>query len=169
VVAPRATDWISRNASQQSLQWHQREFVAADLNGTFLVVAATNSATVNGEVFNAAAQRGVLCNVVDDPEHCDFFYPAVMRRGALQIAVSTGGLSPALAHRLRMELEQQFGPEYEGWVDQVGRLRREILERDLPDHQRGELLEQIASREAFEEYVRGLKERATTGRSPARR
>jgi precorrin-2 dehydrogenase/sirohydrochlorin ferrochelatase len=168
VVAPRATDWISKNASQQGLQWHQREFGPADLDGIFLVVAATSSAAVNGEVFNAAAQRGVLCNVVDDPEQCDFFYPAVMRRGALQIAVSTGGLAPALAHRLRMELEQQFGPEYEGWVNQVGRLRREILARDLPDDQRRELLEQIASREAFEEYMRGLKQRTATGRPPAR-
>src|SRR6266853_592795 len=63
-----------------------------------------------------AQRRGVLCNAVDEPERCDFYFPAVVRRGELQIAISTGGLSPALAQRLRKELEQQFGPEWEQWV-----------------------------------------------------
>jgi precorrin-2 dehydrogenase len=154
VVAPRATEWVRSNASEQKLHWHAREFTADDLEGMFLVVAATDSPGVNQEVFHTAAARRVLCNVVDDPEHCDFFYPAVVRRGALQIAVSTGGMSPALAHRLRVELEEKFRPEYEEWVDEVGRQRGEILLRDLPDSQRRELLEQIASRESFEDFLR---------------
>src|SRR5512147_2775776 len=132
VIAPRANEWVRKQASDRKLHWHAREFRAADLEGMFLVVAATDSPSVNVEVFSAAAQRGVLCNVVDDPEHCDFFYPAVVRRGPLQIAVSTGGLSPALARRLRVELEEKFGPEYEHWVAEVGRQRREILARKLP-------------------------------------
>jgi precorrin-2 dehydrogenase/sirohydrochlorin ferrochelatase len=154
VIAPGGGESIRALARDGKLQWKQREFVPADLDGAFLAVAATDSAAVNEEVFRAGAERGVLCNVVDDPEHCDFFYPAVVRRGALQIAISTGGHSPALAHRLRVELEQQFGPEYEAWVEEVGRHRREIMARDLPEARRRELLEQIAGRESYEEFVR---------------
>ncbi len=154
VVASRGGEWVQQQAAQGKLCWMARDFAAEDLDDMFLVVAATNSATVNQQVFRAAREHGVLCNVVDDPDHCDFFYPAVVRRGPLQIAVSTSGLSPALAHRLRVELEQQFGPEYEEWVNEVGRRRREILARDLPETDRRALLDEIASREAFEEFVR---------------
>jgi precorrin-2 dehydrogenase/sirohydrochlorin ferrochelatase len=153
VIAPHATESIQALAREGKLKWTQREFAPEDLEGAFLVVAATNSPAANEEVFRAGTQQGVLCNVVDDPEHCDFFYPAVVRRGALQIAISTSGHSPALAHRLRVELEQQFGPEYEAWVEEVGRRRREIMARDLSDARRRESLEQIASREAYEEFV----------------
>jgi precorrin-2 dehydrogenase/sirohydrochlorin ferrochelatase len=164
VVAPEGTDWIARRAAEQQLRWHQRLFAASDLDGAFLVVAATASSACNAQVFRAASERGVLCNVVDDPERCDFFYPAVLRRGALQIAVSTGGYSPALAHRLRLELEEQFGPEYAEWVEEVGRMRREILQRDLPPEQCRQLIEKIGSRESYEEFVRRRAQTARKGR-----
>ena len=154
VIAQGATESIQALARQAKLEWTARDFVAADLNGAFLVVAATNSSAVNEEVFRAGRERGVLCNVVDDPEHCDFFYPAVVRRGALQIAISTAGYSPALAHRLRLELEQQFGPEYGAWLEEVGQRRREIMTRELSEVLRRELLERIASRQSYEEFVR---------------
>ena len=154
VIAPHATDSVQQQARAGTLTWRCREFVPDDLEGAFLVIAATNIPAVNEEVFRAGKERGVLCNVVDDPERCDFYYPAVVHRGALQIAISTGGHSPALAHRLRVELERQFGAEYEAWVEEVGRRRREIMARDLPDARRRELLEQIASREAYEDFVR---------------
>jgi precorrin-2 dehydrogenase/sirohydrochlorin ferrochelatase len=170
VIAPHATELIQQQAREGKLAWRRREFVPADLKGAFLVIAATNSPAVNEEVFRAGKERGVLCNVVDDPEHCDFYYPAVVHRGALQIAISTGGHSPALAHRLRVELEQQFGPEYEAWVEEVGRRRREIMARDLPDTRRRELLEQIASPEAYEDFVRRRALAAEqTGATPAGR
>ena len=89
--------------------------------------------------------RGVLCNAVDEPERCDFYFPAVVRRGELQIAISTGGLSPALAQRLRKELEQQFGPEWEEWVAQLGRTRDELKSIPMPPEQRKRLLHQYAS------------------------
>ena len=78
----------------------------------FLVVAATSSTAVHQRIFREAHLRGVLCNIVDVPKLCDFYYPAVVQRGDLQIAVSTAGQSPALAQRLRQELELQFGTEY---------------------------------------------------------
>jgi precorrin-2 dehydrogenase/sirohydrochlorin ferrochelatase len=78
----------------------------------------------------------------------------VVRRGLLQIAISTGGSSPALARRLRKELEQQFGPEYRKWLAQVGRARREILTRPLAEKVRGRLLKEIASQQAFDAFTK---------------
>jgi precorrin-2 dehydrogenase/sirohydrochlorin ferrochelatase len=157
VIAPHATDSVRQQAREGKLTWRCREFVPADLEGAFLVIAATNSPAVNEQVFRAGKERGVLCNVVDDPEHSDFYYPAVVHRGALQIAISTGGHSPALAHRLRVDLEQQFGPEYEEWVEQVGRQRREILARKMNEEDRRRLLDEIAGRAAYEQFVRARR------------
>jgi precorrin-2 dehydrogenase/sirohydrochlorin ferrochelatase len=154
VVAPVACKWIQEQASAQNLHWHRREFVDDDLRDVFLCVAATDSEATNHAIYDAARKRRVVCNVVDDPEYCDFFYPAVVRRGALQIAISTSGLSPALARRLRVELERQFGPEYAQWVEQVGRQRREILAREMPANERREMLERIASHDAFKDFLR---------------
>jgi precorrin-2 dehydrogenase/sirohydrochlorin ferrochelatase len=153
VVAPEASERIQAQARAGKLSWLARTFAASDLEGAFLTIAATDSAETNRRIFQCCTECGVLCNVVDDPEYCDFFYPAVVRRGALQIAISTEAHSPALARRLRRELEQQFGPEYEDWIEHVAGQRREILSRKLPDEERRRLLEQIASREAFEKFV----------------
>ncbi len=147
VVAPRATRTVRAWARAGKISWEARGFDPADLDGTFLVVAATSSADLHKRVFWEAKRRGVLCNVVDDPERCDFYYPAVVQRGPLQIAISTGGLSPALAQRLRGELEQQFGPEYEAWVEQLGHARRELFTRVMDPERRRRLLHRLACRE----------------------
>lgn len=154
VIAPEAVEWIQSRSRAGKLTWRRRRFAASDVGGAFLVIAATNSNATNDAVFRACAARGVLCNVVDDPQRCDFFYPAIVRRGPLQIAISTGGRSPALARRLRIELSRQFGPEYGAWVEHVGKIRREILSQDLSAGERQRLLDQIASYEAFERFLR---------------
>jgi precorrin-2 dehydrogenase/sirohydrochlorin ferrochelatase len=154
VIGPRAVDWIRSQARVGKLIWRRRRFLPADMDQAFLVIAATNSNATNEAVYRACVERAVLCNVVDDPEHCDFFYPAVVRRGPLQIAISTDGRSPALARRLRIELERQFGPEYGAWVERVGELRRGILRRNLNAGERRHLLDQIASYESFEQFLR---------------
>jgi precorrin-2 dehydrogenase/sirohydrochlorin ferrochelatase len=114
------------------------------------VIVATASRAVNESVFGEARRRGVLCNVVDVPEQCDFFYPAVVQRGDLQIAVSTGGQSPSLAQKLRQQLDRQFGPGYEEWVARLGETRREVLSSSLDPERKRWLLQSLASREAFE-------------------
>ena len=124
---------------------------SADLDGTFLVIAATNSRELNAAIFHEARQRNILCNVVDDPEYCDFYYPAVVRRGDLQIAISTNGQSPALAQRIRRELEIQFGPEYGEWLKELGQIRQQLFASKIDPEQRRRLLHELASREAFEE------------------
>ncbi len=154
VIGPEADDWIQTRARAGKLEWQPHAFGPKDVAGAFLAVAATDSVEVNQAVARACARQKVLCNAVDDPARCDFFYPAVVRRGALQIAISTGGSSPAVARRLRAELQRQFGPDYKPWLEDVARQRRQILARDLSQAKRRRLLDEIASREAFEQFVR---------------
>jgi precorrin-2 dehydrogenase/sirohydrochlorin ferrochelatase len=132
-------------AREGRIEWEAREYGLGDLLGVFLVIAATGSPALHDEIYAEARRRSVLCNAVDEPERCDFYFPAVVRRGELQIAISTGGLSPALAQRLRKELEQQFGPEWEQWVAKLGQTREELLSIPMPPEQRKRLLHQYAS------------------------
>jgi precorrin-2 dehydrogenase/sirohydrochlorin ferrochelatase len=150
VIAPSATDAVAEWARAGLIAWEQRTFEEPDLNGIFLTIAATGSPSVNDVVFHEAQRRGILCNAVDDPERCDFYYPAVVRRGQLQIAISTGGQSPALAQRLRRELETEFGEEYSQWVEELGKAREGLLSSDLDSDHRKQLLHWLASRDAFE-------------------
>jgi precorrin-2 dehydrogenase / sirohydrochlorin ferrochelatase len=145
VIAPAATPKVRRWSREGRIEWASREYTVEDLAGAFLVIAATGSRTLHDEIYAEARRRGVLCNAVDEPERCDFYYPAVVRRGELQIAISTGGQSPALAQRLRKDLEKQFGPEWEAWVAQLGRTREELMTIPMPPEQRKRLLRQYAS------------------------
>jgi precorrin-2 dehydrogenase / sirohydrochlorin ferrochelatase len=149
VVALHATAAVAEWAQAGAITWEARAFNSADLDSTFLVIAATNSGDVNAAIFHQARQRNILCNVVDDPEHCDFYYPAVVRRGDLQLAISTKGQSPALAQRIRRELEMQFGPEYGAWLEELGRARQQLFASKIDPEQRRRLLHELASREAF--------------------
>jgi len=149
VVAPSAVPQIQEWFGQGVLSWQPRAFEPRDLDQVSIVVAATPSREVNRQVFQEARLRNVLCNSVDDPENCDFYYPAVVQRGDLQIAISTNGRSPALAQRLRQELEEQFGSEYESWVVELGEVRNRLFAADLDAEARRKLLHEFASREAF--------------------
>jgi precorrin-2 dehydrogenase/sirohydrochlorin ferrochelatase len=149
VVAPRASEQVKTRHREKTIAWERRAFEPSDLDSVFLVIAATNSRETNQLIFREAQRRQILCNVVDDPPHCDFFYPAIVQRGQLQIAISTAGLSPALAQRLRRDLEAQFGQEYADWLQELGRYRQELLARDLAAHERRALLHLSASKESF--------------------
>src|SRR5271170_6329040 len=105
VIALDASEAVHEWAKAGKISLELRAFTAEDLDGTFLAIVATASRDLNGSIYREAQRRGVLCNVVDDPAYCDFYYPAVVRRGDLQIAISTNGQSPSLAQRLRQQLE----------------------------------------------------------------
>jgi precorrin-2 dehydrogenase/sirohydrochlorin ferrochelatase len=151
VIAPRATTAVADWARAGAITWEARDFNPSDLDGIFLVLAATPSRELNETIFREARRRNILCNVVDDPEHCDFYYPAIVRRGQLQLAISTNGHSPALAQRIRGELEIQFGPEYEQWLDGLGKIRQQLFASEMDPDRRRRLLHKLASREAFEQ------------------
>ena len=112
VVAPEADPEVIKLVHERRIEWHQRPFEPPDLEGALLVVAATSDTAVNTAVYEAAEARKMLVNVVDVPDLCNFILPAISRRGPIAIAVSTSGASPALAKRLRREIDERIGPEY---------------------------------------------------------
>ena len=150
VVAFDATPAVRDWAREGKIELDLRAFANDDLQGAFLVVVATSSRTLNERIYDEAQRLGVLCNVVDVPDLCDFFYPSIVRRGDLQIAVSTSGQSPSLAQQIRQQLEKQFGPGYATWVAELGETRKLILESDLEKEHKLDLLHSLASREAVE-------------------
>ncbi len=154
VVAPKATPAIADLANKGKVHWREREFQPNDLDGVTLVVAAVPR-DVARTVYEEAHRRGVLCNSVDDIENCDFYYPAVVARGDLQIAISTAGHSPALAQRLRVQLERQFGPEYADWIQQLGTARRELFATDMDPEVRKQTLHQLARQQPGHVYLIG--------------
>jgi precorrin-2 dehydrogenase len=153
VVSPTLTETLAELERRGSLVWWAREFEAPDLGGAFLVIAATSDEAVNELVFQEAERRGVLCNAVDQPPRCHFYFPAIVRRGALQIAISTSGLSPSLAQRLRKQFEVEFGPEYADWLRWLGVVRETLMQRRIDFATRKHLLAHLASRETFERWL----------------
>jgi len=147
VVAPRANPAIAAQAAAGAVLWHPREFTQGDLDGVFLVIAATDLQPVNHTVAEEARARGILMNSVDDPPDCDFFYPSVVRRGDLQIAISTAGKSPALAQRLRQEIDALLPEDTGAWLDQLGETRLRMLAAFPLGEDRKHALHLLARRE----------------------
>jgi precorrin-2 dehydrogenase/sirohydrochlorin ferrochelatase len=123
--------------------WHERKYFPGDLNGVYLVIAATSDTKVNQQIYEEAQNRGILANVVDVPPLCDFFYPAVVRRGALIVAVSSQGESPHLAQRVRDEINKLLPEELEDAVKRIGNQRRRILREHAPGPERVQLLRDL--------------------------
>ncbi len=147
VVALEAFPRIQELASEGALTLHLRSFTDRDVDGSFLVVAGTNVAEVNRAVFAEAQRQNILVNAVDDPPYCDYYFPSVVRRGDLQIAISTAGESPALAQRLRKELNEQLPRDLGPWLLELGRLRREVIGMEPLGDPRKLLLHTLATRE----------------------
>ncbi len=143
VIAPEVTERIKILAREGKIIWEERPYRSGDLKDAFLVIAATNNPQVQEEVFAEAEERKIFCNVVDKPALCSFIVPSVVKRGRLQIAISTSGASPALAKRLREQLEELFGPEYAEYLELMAAWRKEILARELPEAERQKLFEQL--------------------------
>ena len=158
VVALQASPAVREWARAGKIELELRAFTADDLRDVFLAVVATSSRTLNERIYHDAQVRGVLCNVVDVPDLCDFYYPSIVRRGDLQIAVSTAGQSPSLAQKIRQQLEKQFGPGYAAWVAELGETRKLILASPLDKQQKLDLLHSLASREAVEAALAELPE-----------
>jgi len=150
VVAPEARPEVRQLANEGKLEWVQRAFEPADLDGNFLAIAATDSPDVNTAVYRASVERNILCNSVDDIPNCDFFFGSVVSRGDLQIAISTAGQSPAVAQRLRHEIDDQLPDDLGPWLQNLGQLRREVLEVHPNSEARKSLLHRLAKRNVCE-------------------
>jgi siroheme synthase-like protein len=164
VVAPQVTPPVAQWIAQGKVEWHAKTFTPGDLDGAFLVIAATSAPGVNKTVFVEADARGILCNAVDDIENCHFYCGSVVQRGDLQIAISTNGKSPALAQRLRLQLEKQFGHEYELWLEWLGAARELLRAGEGSADSKKVLLHHLASQPMFERFLdKARKRRAGQG------
>lgn len=147
VIAPHAIEPIQQRNISGEIEWVARPYAPQDVIGCDLVIAATNDREVNRAVFEEASRRSILCNTADDPPLCDFFFGSIVQRGELQIAISTAGQSPALAQRLRREIDAQLPADLGAWLDELGQLRREILQAMPAGGERKALLHELAHRE----------------------
>jgi uroporphyrin-III C-methyltransferase/precorrin-2 dehydrogenase/sirohydrochlorin ferrochelatase len=150
VVAPQAMPEIRQLARENRLQWIQRRFELPDLDGNFIAIAATDDPEVNATVYRESVRRGLLVNSVDDPPHCDFYFGSVVRRGDLQVAISTAGESPAVAQRLRREIDARLSADIGPWLKNLGKFRREVLATLPPGEPRKALLHAMAERQFLE-------------------
>ena len=155
IIAPQINTQISDWVRSRQIQWSAKEFAPEDLRGAHLVIAATSMPHVNATVFNEAEARHVLCNAVDDISNCHFYYGAVVQRGDLQIAISTNGKSPALAQRMRLELERQYPAEYAAWLDALGEAREKLRASSDPKvnfEENKNILHGLATQEMFARF-----------------
>jgi precorrin-2 dehydrogenase/sirohydrochlorin ferrochelatase len=127
VISPECTQVLHQLVAEGKIHYIQRRYDSSDLEDAFLVISATDNQEVNKQVAAGCFAKGILVNVVDVPDLCNFFVPSVVRRGDLAISISTGGKSPLLAAKLREQLEGQFGTEYEEFLEILGRVRQQVL------------------------------------------
>lgn len=131
VISPDLTEGLNKLQESGEITWVQKEYGKDDVADFFLVIAATDSPEVQNQINTDAQRHNILLNVADVPEKCNFILPALVKRGALSIAVSTGGNSPAMAKKIRKDLEKQFGVEFEVLNNIMGLIRPEVLKRNL--------------------------------------
>ncbi len=143
-------DQLKRVLDRPGVVFERREFRESDLDGRFLVIASTASEEVNWRISRLCHQRGILCNVVDQPEKCSFIVPAMFSRGDLTLAVSTGGASPALAKKIRKSLDEYFGSEYGAFLVLMGRLRPMVLELKLPTQENSRMFRELVASELLD-------------------
>ena len=143
VISPELTDSLLQLHSDGFIHWINREYEPGDLKGTFLVIAATDDEETQKQIYEEAATLNILLNVADVPKRCNFILPATMKQGDLVISISTAGKSPALARKLRMELEKRYGAEYKTLVDILGAIRPDILASGLTQPENEQLFKQL--------------------------
>lgn len=174
LIARALTPELVRDVRAGKVKHLGEEFRESHLEGAFMVIAATDDADLNRRVSRSAQERMLLINAVDQTDDCNFIVPSSLRRGDLLIAVSTSGKSPAMARKVRRDLEKYFGSEYEPFLNLMGRLRKEILSRGLSQKENsrifGMLVEssilEAIGREAWEEAASTLSDIVQTVYTP---
>ena len=150
VVSPEVVRPLARLAAARRIAWHRRPFRSGDVSDAFLVVAATDDEAVNRSVFRRAQRLRRLVNVVDRPALCSFVLPSIVRRGPLTIAISTGGISPALSKWLRLDLGARYGAEFQQVLARMRRWRREVHDQTKSPRRRKRQLERLLRGELVE-------------------
>ncbi|MBN2516259.1 MAG: bifunctional precorrin-2 dehydrogenase/sirohydrochlorin ferrochelatase [Deltaproteobacteria bacterium] len=143
VVARNLTSYLESLVDNGTIRHIQGEYKDTHIEGAFIVIGATDSDDVNKRIYRDTREKGILVNIVDDPEKCDFILPSIMQQGDLSIAISTGGKSPALARTLREELETQYGHEYKILLDIMGDLRAKVIAQGRTSDDNKKLFESV--------------------------
>jgi precorrin-2 dehydrogenase/sirohydrochlorin ferrochelatase len=156
VISPEMTEELLHLHAEGRIQWLDREYIHGDLRKAFLVIAATGNEETQKLVYEEAFTRNLLLNVADVPQRCNFILPATVRRGDLIISVSTSGKSPALARKLRMDLETRYGSEYKVLVNILGAIRPEVLASGLSQLDNENLFKKLLH-DDMAEWVKGRK------------
>ena len=146
VISPQATDELKGLASSGLIEWHEKSFSKVDIEGAFLIFAATNDNVLNQSIKMAASNQQ-LVTIADDPEGSDFHVPSQIQRGRLSIAVSTGGASPTLARKIREQLEHQFDEHFEEYLEFLFTARQRILKEVKDPSRKGKILKAIVNEE----------------------
>ena len=134
LVSPEMTAGLKQMSETEKISYAGPSFEEKHLDGVFLVFTATNDKHLNHKISRTAQARGLLVNAVDQPADCNFIVPAIIKRGDLQIAVSTSGKSPAFAKILKKRLDDEFGDEYQKFLELMGNIRKEVLSKGLPQN-----------------------------------
>ena len=160
VVAGELGDMLRELAAAGRIRHVSADYEARYLAGAFLVIGATDREEVNDRIAADCRAGGILVNVVDDPRRCDFILPALLTRGSLSIAVATDGKSPALARKLREEMEERFGPEYAEYLELLGRLRERIIAAGRPAGENRDVFTALVNSPLYEHLRAGRREEA---------
>ncbi len=150
LISPEVLAELNVLAQSKEIEWFERGFVEGDLKGVFLVFAATNNPDVQVLIVEEAAKYSVLLNSADDPRNSHFHVPAHFRRGKMLVTVSTGGGSPALAKKIRQQLEFEFAPEYEVVVELLSLIREKVVGLDDDSVIHGQLFRRLLQQEIVE-------------------
>ncbi|MBW2245755.1 MAG: bifunctional precorrin-2 dehydrogenase/sirohydrochlorin ferrochelatase [Deltaproteobacteria bacterium] len=147
VVSPAVTEKIEELSNKGLMKLERRGFKPTDLDQMFLVIGATDNPELNRQIHTEAERLGMLCNIADRPEVCNFILPAIVNRGDLIIAISTSGKSPAFAKKMRKDLEKKFGTEYAEFLTLMGGIRTKLLSEDHEPEAHKHLFENLIKRD----------------------
>lgn len=155
VSAPEVIPALKILAGEKKISLSLRRFEISDLDHQKLVICATDDRKLNREIANSAKKKGLLVNVVNDEEEGNYLVPSTLRRGPLSIAVSTDGVSPALAKKIREDLEKEFGPEYDLFLELMEKYRQKVLQSVANEEERKKLFSELAHSEILNEIRSG--------------
>ena len=146
VVSPRINAKLNELSKKETLIIKIKPFQFSDLKDKFLVIGATDNQELNQQIHSEAERLGILCNIADQPEACNFILPSIVKKGDLVIAISTSGKSPAFAKKLRKDFEKQFGNEYASFLEVMGVIRKKLIAKDHKPEVHKPLFEQLINR-----------------------
>ena len=155
IISPALTPKLHNLSESGKITYLNKQYEEKDLIGSFLVIAATDSAEVNTRVASACRKKHVLVNAATPPEESSFIVPSVVERGDLLIAISTSGTSPALAKKVRQDIEQRYGAEYELFLEKLSAIRKRVLEEITDESRRRQVFQAIVDSDVIDLIRRG--------------